>query len=247
MAPVRSWFAATRRPTLHSLGLASYETMMRRYGILLALGLLILGADQITKILVVRHFTPGIGQAQLEAQRASGRITSLEHQDQVLDPIGSFSQLSLYFSTVKNPCAPNLKLCPRVQVIENIWNWQYAENKGAAWSVFADLDAKWRRPMLAGISTLGVLLIFFFAKDMQEDQQRIIKGLGLILGGALGNLVDRVHLGYVVDFIQVYLGSYAWPIFNVADIAISCGIGLILLDMLVASRSNLGERSIAQS
>ena len=105
----------------------------------------------------------------------------------------------------------------------------YVHNTGAAFSFLSDA-AGWQRWFFAGIAVLASGLVFFWLKGLQRGQIRLAAGLAFVLGGALGNLYDRLAYGYVIDFIDVYYQSWHWPVFNLADSAITLGVILILLD-----------------
>ena len=120
-----------------------------------------------------------------------------------------------------------------VEVIPGIFNIVHAENPGAAFSMLADAPLAVRQAVLVVLSgavmlTIGVLL---FRNREQRENGVTLTGLALVLGGALGNFWDRVVTGTVTDFIQVFLGSYEYPSFNVADSAIFCGAVLLLWDL----------------
>jgi signal peptidase II len=117
----------------------------------------------------------------------------------------------------------------------NSWlNWTLAHNYGAAFSMLSDAGGwqRWFFTILASAVTL-VLLVWLFR--LKQDEWRTGLSLGLIIGGAVGNLIDRIRLGYVVDFIDVYYKGHHWPAFNIADSAITCGIILMLIDALILS------------
>lgn len=225
-----------------------YGSLMhaRKFRLVLALGLAVLVADQATKLLAVKHLTPGLANAALE----TGAVTTLAERDQVLSELGPLQQIALYYTAVENPCRTNGRLCPEVKVFESGWSWRYAENKGAAWSMFARLPDGLRLPLLLGVSSLAVLFMLAFVRKVEPDQKALLVALGLLMGGALGNLVDRAHMGYVVDFILWYYGDFYWPTFNVADVGISTGMGLIiltsLLDYLASRRAVPAETGVAQ-
>lgn len=121
-------------------------------------------------------------------------------------------------------------------VTDSWFNLRVTGNKGAAWGLFRDLPETWRVPFFVLIAAVALVVIVMFFRSARG--QRVLSvGLTLILGGAMGNLIDRVRLGYVVDFIDWYYGDWHWPTFNVADIAISVGVGLLLVDMVI----NRGE------
>ncbi|NNL95981.1 MAG: signal peptidase II [Xanthomonadales bacterium] len=131
----------------------------------------------------------------------------------------------------------NLTLYRPVQVTDWL-NMTLAHNYGAAFSMLSDAGGwqRWFFTVLASGVTL-VLLVWLFR--LKDDEWLTGLSLGLIIGGALGNLIDRIQLGYVVDFIDVHYQGHHWPAFNVADSAISVGIFLMLLDGLVlAPRRN---------
>jgi signal peptidase II len=127
------------------------------------------------------------------------------------------------------------------RVIPGFFNIVHAENAGAAFSFLATMASGWRKAFLIGSSSVAVVLIaamLWRGGGMGAKSSRTAStGLALILGGALGNLYDRVFPGTVTDFLDLYVGSYHWPTFNVADSAISVGAGLVLLDLLLARRA----------
>ncbi len=109
-------------------------------------------------------------------------------------------------------------------------------NPGAAFGLFAERSSAFRNPFFIAISVLaGVMIISYYHRHLQGEWRPTL-GLGLILGGAIGNLIDRLRLGMVVDFLDVHYFQYHWPAFNVADSAISIGVGLMLLDIFLSSR-----------
>ncbi len=108
-------------------------------------------------------------------------------------------------------------------------------NKGVSFS-FLSSDHTW---MPWALSALALVICLFIVQWMRVEKSRLIlTGLALILGGAIGNVIDRIRFGAVVDFLDVYVGSYHWPAFNVADSAICIGVGLILLDYLKKGKTH---------
>lgn len=211
-------------------GSAGYDAPVTwRYKVLVAIALAVTLADQASKYLAVKHLTPGIANASV----ADGRVRTLEERDRILEKIGLFEGLRLFFTEVEEPCQGNRRLCREVKVVDGFWSWRYAENKGAAWSLFARTGDAFRVPFLVGVSILAVVFIVNFVRKLEEDQKMLLIALSLICGGALGNLIDRIYLGYVIDFIDWYVGRSHWPTFNVADAAISVGVGLIGLNMIL--------------
>jgi len=113
-----------------------------------------------------------------------------------------------------------------------------ARNPGGAWGMFHDQPEKVRKPFFVVVSVIAVIVIVGMYRKLDRKQLALKWGLPLVLGGALGNLVDRVRYGQVIDFIDVvYWHNKAglerhWPTFNVADIAICIGVGLMAIDFL---------------
>ena len=120
-------------------------------------------------------------------------------------------------------------------VIEGFLIFEYAENRGIAFGGLQEGGSfgRWFLVVLAGMAAFAVL--FYFFRTPRSDD-RILGACALLLAGIVGNLTDRVRLGYVIDFILVRLGSYHWPNFNVADSSICAGALLLALDMIFDSR-----------
>ena len=108
-------------------------------------------------------------------------------------------------------------------------------NAGAAFS-FLSSAAGWQRELFIGIALGASALIIYLMRKHAADRV-FCAGLGLILGGAIGNVIDRLLLGAVVDFLYFHLGEYYWPAFNIADSAITCGAGLLIWDSFRRSRA----------
>jgi signal peptidase II len=125
-----------------------------------------------------------------------------------------------------------------IAVIPGLFNLTHLENPGAAFGLFADLPPGVRLPLLIGVSVaaLGFLLYLYCQAGWQAPLPRL--GLAFIGGGALGNLYERVFVGVVVDYLNVFVGRYHWPAFNVADTAITLGAGLLVLSTLRAPRKH---------
>ena len=119
-----------------------------------------------------------------------------------------------------------------VAVIEPILNWTLAYNYGAAFSFLAD-QGGWQKWFFAGLSLAMSLFLVWYLTRAPRQAKLLNVGLALILGGAIGNLIDRVRIGKVIDFIHVhYADVWHYPIFNVADIAICVGVAIVVIDML---------------
>jgi len=125
-------------------------------------------------------------------------------------------------------------------IIRGALDFVYAENRGIAFGQLQEGGqfGRWFFVVLAGAAAIAVL--FYFFRTPRNDD-RVLGACALLLAGILGNLTDRVRLGFVIDFILVHAGSYHWPTFNVADASISIGALLLAFDLVFASRSQKSE------
>ena len=114
------------------------------------------------------------------------------------------------------------------------FDWYLTYNRGAAFSFLADAGG-WQRWFFTASTIIISIVIFVWIKRLPPEEKVTLVSLSLILGGAIGNLIDRIYLGYVVDFIQVWIGSYPWPAFNIADASISVGATVLILGSLFMS------------
>ena len=114
---------------------------------------------------------------------------------------------------------------PNFQVIPGFFNIHYVENTGAAFGILQG-----RQTLLTLVSILAIGVLLFLILSEREEKRGLLCAFALILGGTCGNLIDRVRLGYVVDFLQFYVKQYYWPSFNVADSAITIGVGLLIIE-----------------
>ena len=113
-------------------------------------------------------------------------------------------------------------------VIPGFFNIVHVLNRGAAFGFLNRSDIQWQTYFFFAATALAVLIIFHLLRMARDDDKLLITGLGLILGGAVGNLIDRIKTGEVVDFLDFYWKTFHWPAFNVADIAIFLGsLGLV--------------------
>ncbi len=122
-----------------------------------------------------------------------------------------------------------------VSVIEGLFKLSYVENPGIAFSFWAQSDSTIKIWVLAGTSLLAIGLVIYFASQSPAKDYLLRIALMFILGGIVGNLIDRLRLGVVIDFIEFYLGQYHWPTFNIADAAICVGAVLLGIDILKKS------------
>lgn len=118
-----------------------------------------------------------------------------------------------------------------IPIIPNFFQLVHVRNTGAAFGIGANAASK-LVPLLLNVGAIAVFFVVVVYAFRSAVTDRLLQtGLHLILGGAIGNLLDRFRFGFVVDFLDVYVGTHHWPAFNVADSAICIGIGLLFLDM----------------
>ena len=124
-----------------------------------------------------------------------------------------------------------------IPVIDGFFNFTYVRNTGAAFGIFAGSHEIFRVSFLVGVSILAIGFIVVMLKRLRDDATGLIAALTFILAGAIGNLVDRVLHGEVIDFLDVYYSNYHWPAFNVADSFITIGVTITLF-YLVGAKGN---------
>jgi len=116
-----------------------------------------------------------------------------------------------------------------------VFNLVRAHNRGAAFSLFEGASG-WQRWAFSALAVIVSVSLIVWLRSLQRHANLLAAGLALILGGALGNVLDRLRLGYVVDFLQVHWQQHYFPAFNVADSAITVGAACLLLDIYLGSR-----------
>lgn len=193
--------------------------MSARWKVFIAVALAVVAADQVTKFLAVKHLTNAMSEFGAE----------------------SFAQELRAFIAVEHPSAllhePGSRCVP---VVKSFWSHCYAENPGAAFSFARDWPDAIRVPFFHVVTVLAILMITLYYRKLEPGQRILQAALCLVMGGAVGNLIDRLIRGYVIDFIDWHLNDYwwanpsvHWPTFNIADVAISVGVGLIVLDSIL--------------
>ena len=126
-------------------------------------------------------------------------------------------------------------------VIPNLFSLTRIHNTGAAFGLLDGVDLPFKTALLAVVSVAALAGLVMFAVSLPELHRLARVGVALVVGGAAGNLIDRVWLGYVVDFVDVYWGGWHFWAFNVADSAISIGMALIILDQMGVGRHRVPE------
>jgi signal peptidase II len=127
-----------------------------------------------------------------------------------------------------------------VELIKGNLDFVLAKNPGGAWGILQDTPEYVRRPFFLLVSALAITFIVSLYRKLAPNQRALRWGLPLVLGGALGNLVDRIRYSHVIDFIHAHAKwrghDHSWPTFNVADIAICVGVGLMAIDMFSGTK-----------
>lgn len=118
------------------------------------------------------------------------------------------------------------------KVIPGFFDIVRSENRGVAFGIFNDSTSEWRTTLLILAALAAVIMVTVMLWNARKLDAYSVWGLALILGGAAGNLFDRVMWGRVTDFLLFYVGSFQWPTFNIADSGVFIGSGLLLLDLL---------------
>ena len=126
----------------------------------------------------------------------------------------------------------SLALWERITVIPGLFNLVHFRNRGAAFGILDSPSLPWQNGLLIGITCLALVLILYMLATSRRQDVWFCYGLGAILGGAAGNLADRLRLGMVIDYLDLYLGSVHWPAFNLADAAITLGAAVVLISCL---------------
>ena len=177
--------------------------IVRGFALLLALTLVVSLADQLSKYAAVCHLSRAVPSTEAD---------TCWHR----------------FWHVRHPRATG-----RVSVLGSVLELVYVENPGAAWGMGSQLSAPIRRGFFLTVSLLAMLFMGYYYYRTPSTNTLVRVALGLVMGGAVGNFIDRARMGYVVDFIRVDLGFWPinpWPLWNIADAGITIGVILILID-----------------
>ena len=136
--------------------------------------------------------------------------------------------------TTKIAIDRSMQLFDSIPIVENFFHITYVRNRGAAFSFLS--DASWRLPFFITISIIAALVILIAFRKLRDDQKLAHISLAMIFSGAVGNLIDRVRLGEVIDFLDVHWYRHHWPAFNVADSLICVGVFLLAIDMVLEEK-----------
>jgi signal peptidase II len=132
----------------------------------------------------------------------------------------------------KRLVAARIPMFTHIQIIPGFFRLTHTENTGAAFSLFADSPSHWKTGLLIGFSLIAMVIVSVLLWRQRSALTITGIALSLILGGAVGNLWDRMASGRVVDFLLLYVKQYQWPVFNLADSAIVIGAGLLIAEIL---------------
>lgn len=148
--------------------------------------------------------------------------------------LGMLKWLGLSLLAIVLDQASKLTVDGSMQLFESIpvlpyFNLTYVHNTGAAFSFLSDAGG-WQRWFFAGLAIVISGVIGVWLSRLKSHETLLAVALSLVLGGAIGNLIDRLAYGYVIDFLDVYYQNYHWPAFNIADSAITLGVALMLLE-----------------
>jgi len=130
------------------------------------------------------------------------------------------------------------RLYESLPVIPGFFDLTFVTNTGAAFGMLAGEQNIWRQIFFVSMTMTALVVLCFAFRHYRHAGKLYVLGIGLVSGGALGNLVDRLRFGHVVDFLDFYIKSHHWPAFNVADSSITVGVALFLLAGYLESRNN---------
>lgn len=133
-----------------------------------------------------------------------------------------------------------------VTVIPGFFSLTYLHNTGAAFGMFAGQPGLFRQVFFIGIALVALVLLFFFQRRFAKESRWFTVSFALIAGGAIGNLIDRLRYGSVVDFLDFYIGTHHWPAFNIADSAICVGVALFVLLSFLQDRLEKQKTQVVQ-
>jgi signal peptidase II len=149
----------------------------------------------------------------------------------------SFDQFTKYWVSVK------LREGDEIDIIRGFFKLSYTENPGIAFGMLNNGNVKW---LLVAISVTAIMVVIYYMRRTPISNTLLLWSLALLAAGICGNLIDRFRLGRVIDFLLIYYKDYQWPVFNVADTAITIGAALMAIELFLspqAERPPVGEES----
>jgi signal peptidase II len=136
-----------------------------------------------------------------------------------------FDQITKYWVSVK------LREGDEIDIIRGFFKFSYTENPGIAFGMLNNGNVKW---LLVGVSVAAIAVVFYYMRRTPISNTLLLWSLALLSAGICGNLIDRVRLGRVIDFILLYYRDYQWPVFNIADTAITIGAALMAIELFLS-------------
>lgn len=146
----------------------------------------------------------------------------------------------------KNWAVNHLKTSYGFDVIEDFWRFDYVENHNIAFGIGTKLPESIKQPIILSTNILALVFLLIFMRQAPKSPLLYISAT-VIIAGALGNLIDRLHNGYVVDFIHWYYKSFHWPVFNLADAYVTIGMILLFIEFLFLNVSPKSEQSVSNT
>lgn len=125
----------------------------------------------------------------------------------------------------------NFNVYDNINIFKGFFQIFYAKNSGAIWGLFHNQSNSIIPKIITLISTIAVLILIFFFLKVSPKHKLEILSLSFIIGGAIGNIIDRIHQGFVVDFLDFYINGYHWPTFNIADSFITIGVIILAISI----------------
>lgn len=139
-----------------------------------------------------------------------------------------FDQITKYWVAVK------LSGGDEIDIIQGFFKFSYTENPGIAFGMLNNGNVKW---LLVSISVAAIIVVIYYMKRTPSSNRLLLWSLSLLSAGICGNLIDRVRLGRVIDFILIYYKDYQWPVFNIADTAITIGAALMAIELFLSPQA----------
>jgi signal peptidase II len=130
-----------------------------------------------------------------------------------------------------------------VKVIDGFWDWRLSMNPGSAFGLFGSFGASFTRVFLSLIGIAAVVGMVYMLRKSRSDQRVLHWALALVAGGAVGNLIDRIYFSVVTDFVLWKYKTHEWPVFNIADVVLVVGVGLMFIDI---SKENKREKLLRE-
>lgn len=139
-----------------------------------------------------------------------------------------------------------LRLHEGFSVVDGFFNIIHVRNPGAAFGFLAGASPAFRSVFFLAVTLAAILLILHYLRHTGIEKLSIVFSLALILAGAVGNLIDRIRFGEVVDFLDLYVGATHWPAFNVADASISTGAALLVISLFAKRKERTGGKGLEE-